>query len=141
MEGKKEFQEYLDDWIKSDRGKAYADVLRSQNELKVKRWTRFETWLENNDFDKLMYRIIYEHNDEYREKCYINGFQPFPNMKLKFILDYVVRHHEPIEVSKIDCPFPNTIYLFKGYYFQIIYGQGSFIRIYNCDDNRILLQL
>jgi len=119
-------------------GKAYFENERKKLEIKKNRYVRFEEWLKHNDFDVLMHRLIHEHNDEYQEKCLHNGYEPYPNSKLAFIIDYLVHNYESIEVPEIEPEhFPSTIYFFKGYYIQTICGQGCFHRIW--DKNKELL--
>ena len=135
-------EEAISDFVNSDEGKVYFEKERIKNEILNSRYTRFEKWLETNDFDKLLYRLILIHSsDEYRDSCYHNGYMPMPNNLLQFIMDYIVDRYAPIIVNKLDCDFPNVIYFFKGYYFQIIHGQGSICRIYNKTDMRLLLQI
>lgn len=136
-------KEKIDNWYNSPAGEKYFNNLVEKHKLLNQRHKRFEIWLETNDFDKLMYRLIFEHNDEYIEKCHHNGFEAYPNNKLNFVISYVSRNDvpHPIDVKKIRCNFPNDIWEFKGYYFQFIYGQGTLIRIYNKEDLRLLLQL
>lgn len=137
--------EKLRAWLDTDEGKAdlkkYFEECNGEDELTQNRYRRFEAWLEDNDFDKLMYRLILEHNDEYQEKCYHNGCMPYPNNKLGFVLNYIGHNFEPINVSELDCDFANEIYQFRGYYIQHIHGQGVITKIYNKDDNRELLTI
>jgi hypothetical protein len=128
-------------WAESDAGEAYFKDLAEKEKLEEARHMRFKVWLETNDFDNLMYRLILEHNDEYIDNCYHKGYMPYANNKLNFVIGYVVENHEPIRVSELDCDFPNNIWQFRGYYFQHIHGQGTITRIYNKDDNRLLLQI
>jgi len=134
-----EFKNYLD----SPRGKKYINKLSEKHMIQKNRYELFEKWLETNDFDKLIYRLILEHDDEYMDKCYHNGFEPYPNNKLSFVVDYIMKDDipHPITVKYLECDFPNTIYEFKGYYFQHIFGQGTMLRIYNKDDEKLILQL
>ena len=131
----------LKTWLESEDAEKFFEKERLEVEIQEGRYKRFETWLENNDFDKLMSRLILEHNDEYIDKCYHNGFMPFPNRKLAFVIGYVCDNLASINVTELDCNFPNQIWQFKGYYFQHIHGQGTIVRIYNKDDLRQLLQL
>lgn len=134
--------EALKDFPNTPAGKAYFEKMRKELKIKKGRYLRFEKWLENNDFEALMFRLIHEHGDEYQEKCMHNGYEPYPNNKLGFVIDYLVHNYEPIEVSEIEPKhFPSTIYFFKGYYFQTICGQGCFHRIYNKEDMRMVLQV
>jgi len=128
-------------WAESEAGEAYFQGLRDKQALQEARYLRFEKWLEDNDFDKLIYRLILEHDDDYIDKCYHNGYMPMPNNKLGFVIDYVFENLASINVTELDCDFANDIRFFKGYYFQMIHGQGVITRIYNKDDMRKLLQL
>lgn len=132
----------LDDFYASDEGKNFFIKIEKERELKEKRFNRFNEWLKNNDFEALMFRLIHEHGDDYQKKCMHKGYEPYPNNKLGFLIDYLVHNYEPIEVPEIEPKhFPSTIYFFKGYYFQTICGQGCFYRIYNKEDMRMVLQV
>jgi hypothetical protein len=133
----------IDKFFESEAVQQYFEDLTKKQKIINQRYKRFEEWLKTNDFDKLMYRLINEYNDEYIEKCYHEGRKPYPNNKLIFIINYVTRNDaaHPVNVKKLKCDFPNDIWKFKGYYFQFIYGQGTLIRIYNKDDMRLLLEL
>jgi len=137
--------EKLRAWLDTDEGK--ADFLKFWNECNGKdeftqsRYMRFEAWLETNDFDKLMSRLILEHDDDYIDKCYKRGHMPSANNKLSFVIGYVCNNYEPIYVSQLDSDFANETWQFRGYYFQHIHGQGTITRIYNKDDMKMLLQI
>ncbi len=131
----------IDNYFDSELGKSFLDEMTIKYDILENRQKRFEKWLESNDFDKLMYRLIVEHNDDYREKCYHNGCEPYPNNKLWFVISYVMKNTKIIKVKELKNKFNNDIWKFKGYYFQLIYGQGTLIRIYNVEDKRLLLQL
>jgi hypothetical protein len=130
--------EAIREFPNTPEGKKYFENMRRINDIKVSRYRRFEEWLKHNDFDALMHRLIHEHNDEYQEKCLHNGYEPYPNCKLAFIIDYLVHNYESIEVPEIEPEhFASTIYFFRGYYIQTICGQGCFHRIW--DKNKELL--
>ena len=78
--------EKLNELLKSPEGKVsmknYFDKLADKEALDKKRFKRFEKWLETNDFNVLMERLISEHDDNYIDKCYHNGYMPYPNRKL-----------------------------------------------------------
>jgi hypothetical protein len=137
--------EKLREHLASPEGKASMEKhflkLAEREKLAETRHRRFEEWLEKNDFDKLMYRLILEHGDEYVDKCYHNGHMPHPNRKLAFVIDYIIHNIARIKVRELDCDFANEIYFFKGYYLQHIMGQGVITRIYNKDDMSLILQV
>jgi hypothetical protein len=115
----------------------------SENEKKLeKRLANVANYIETHDFDSLMLRLVNEHNEDYRESCYINGLEPYPNNKLQLVLDYIAEIIEPVnDIKGLDYDFPCDVYYFKGYYFQHIYGQGTITRIINKDDMKIILQI
>jgi hypothetical protein len=120
----------------------YIEKMAKEQRIAEGRYRKFEKYLETHDFETLMYRLILEHDDDYLEKCGHKGYEPYPNNKLAFVIDYLVHNYEPIEVAEIEPKhFPSTIYFFKGYYFQTICGQGCFHRIYNKEDMRMVLQV
>ena len=133
-----EMLEKLKEHLESPEGKAhmkaYFENLANIEMIKEGRFNRFDKWLEDNDFNKLLYRLILEHDDEYIEKCYHKGFEPHMNNKLSFVFDYGIKRGKEVNIKELECPFPNVISEFKGYYFQIIWGQGSITAIYNKDD-------
>lgn len=125
----------------SKEGLIYMNKVKNSNIIRDKRYVFFSEWVEKIDFDNVMYRLLLEHGVEYIENCLHKGLQPYPNNKLKFVIDYVITTTEPINVKKINTIFPNSIWEFKGFYFQKINDQGSIIRIYNKEDMRLVLQL
>lgn len=130
----------IDNWFESAECTKYFEELEDANQIREQRFRRLEKWIETNDFDKLMYRLILEHGDNYIENCYHSGYEPYPNNKLDFLISYITKNTEII-VKKLINDSTNNIWEFKGYYFQFIYGQGTIIKIYNKDDMRLLLQL
>ena len=120
----------------------YCAKLSKRKEIIENRFNKFENWLENNDFDRLLYRIILEHGDEYESKCYENGYEPYPNNKMNFIFNYVTeRGGKQVNIKEFDCPFANQIWEFMKYYFQIIWGQGVAYKIYNKEDSREIFSI
>jgi hypothetical protein len=131
----------IDEFINSPEGDAYFKREALKADIQEKRFLRFEEWLMNNDFDKLMYRVILSHDEKWIEKCNHNGFEAYPKNILQFIIDFVVQNGKVVKVKQLKNYFNNQIWEFKGFYFQLIWGQGVIVRIYNKDDLRLLLQL
>ena len=136
-----EYKAQMKLWAESEQGKAHFENYWKKIDLKQSRFVRFTEWLKHNDFDKLMYRIILEHNEEYREKCWHSGIEAHPNNVLSFLIRYVADTCEPVKVPQIDTDFANSVWFFNGYYFQLIHGQGTITRIYNKEDMRCILQV
>jgi len=131
----------LDEWVDSTEGQKYFDNIQKIAEIKKGRFSRFEEYLKSHDFDNLLYHIILEHDDEYRENCYHKGIEPYPNNKLSFIFEYIENNYSPIIFEQLDGDFPNRIWLFRGYYFQMIWGQGVAYHIYNKEDMRLIFNI
>ncbi len=138
----KEMEKAMNDSVNSDEGKAYFENERIKEEILESRYARFEKWLETNSFDTLLYRLILIHtSSDYCDKCYHNGYLPMPNNVLEFIISYITHRYSPIKVKELKCKFSNEVWFFKGYYFQMIYGQGVITKIINKADMRELLVL
>jgi hypothetical protein len=131
----------LSEFMDSDEGKAYFEKENQKHEFQLHRFEHFEEWLKHNDFDKLLYRVVLKHDANYIAKCWHNGCEPYPNNVLTFIIDYVTNTNETVNVQELRCKFSNDIWYFKGYYFQMIYGQGVITRIYNREDMRLILEI
>jgi hypothetical protein len=84
----------LEEFPETPAGKAYFKNMAIKHEIKLGRYKKFEKYLETHDFDELMYKLILEHGEEWREKCWHNGYEVHPNNKLAFIIDYVVIGNE-----------------------------------------------
>jgi len=137
----KAMEKKLDDFVNSPEGIAFFEDMHKKEELKLKRFARFEEWLKNNDFEALMYRLILEHGEEWREKCWHRGYEPHPNNKLAFLINYVSECLEPIKVPQLENMFHTEIWFFKGYYFRLMYGQGTAFDLYNGSDFKHLLSV
>ena len=119
----------------------FVNEMREKDGIQEKRFLKFDKYLEENGFDKLIYRVVLEHDDAWFDWCYRNGIEPYPNNKLAFILNYVEDRGKRVKIKKIKSEFPNEIFEFMGYYFQHIYGQGVITRIYNKTDLKLMLQI
>lgn len=109
------------------------------NDNKNYRYEKFENFLVNNDFDRLMLRLTYEHNNEYICKCYNEGKNPKPNNKLQFILNYLKDNYCDIIVKQLKTPLKSKVWSFKGYFFQIT--ANGIINVINKDDLTIMITL
>jgi len=123
------------DWLDSPEGQAsldeWADGIKKKQDVLEKRLVKVEKYLNENDFDKIMERLIEEHNDEYCDKCYKKGYEPYPNNKLSLLYSYLENNYEHIENHLIPQDFLSVSYFFKGYWFTVYCGQGCFNRVYN----------
>lgn len=131
----------IKNWFNTAEGQAF--ILREEEiyNNQKNRFNYFEKWLKSNDFDNLLYRIINKHNNEYREKCWHNGHEAKPNNVLEFIIDYIYDRCNITNVPELNCEFDNKIWLFKEYYFQLIYGQSTILKIFTKKDLREIFSI
>lgn len=88
--------------------------------------------------EKMLKRIIDEHDERYRDKKHAEGVVPGPNHKCSLFFMWLQNNFEPIEVQSSDeygpgGMFSAAVYFYQGYYFELNVGQGSFWRIYDSD--------
>ena len=115
------------------------EKLKIKEEIAEMRYQKFERYLQQVSFENLMNRLKEEHDDSYRNKCYSNGYEPYPNNKLQFLLDYVREKGASLKLGSVDeNMFESELYFFKKYYFQLSIGQGSFWRIFDINKNEFL---
>lgn len=134
-ESLKKFEEYLD----SPAADKYFEELKKRGEIVAQRYLKVERYLSQVSFDDLMNRLLEEHNDAYRGKCYSLGYEPYPNNKLQFLLDFISEKAESLPRGSVDDNmFEAELYFFKNYYFQLSQGQGAFWRVFDINKNEFL---
>lgn len=106
-------------------------------DFKTKRYLKFEKYLKRGEFDKLMLRLVHEHNEEYINNCYGKGYYPKPNNKLQFIFDYIEDNFVKINIRQLKI---NSAWSFNGYFFQYNCINGG-INVYNKDDLKLMISL
>lgn len=99
----------LSKFLDSEEGKEFlrnfdAKKKRIKEQLE-KRFLVFEKWLKTNDFDKLMYRLINKHGEDYCRRCYDKGYEPHPNNVLGFVISYVFHRTPEVVVDELLCDF------------------------------------
>lgn len=109
------------------------DLFLVQMELEINRKDRWLNWMDNylieNQLNDLISRLVIEHGEEYKNKCYSNGYFPEPNNKLKLLFDYVKKHGNVLYEEENDM-FTTERYKYGGYDFVVIFGQGVIHRIF-----------
>ena len=141
----KKMEDSFNSFVESEKGKKFlTDWFAREDqkkELAEKRFRRFEKYLETHDFDSLMYRLILEHGEDYCRKCYDNGYEPYPNCKLSFIIHYIFENTPAVEIKELQTIFTTEVHEFRGYYFEHMWGQGMGTHVYNKEDLKRLLTL
>lgn len=112
--------------------------INHEDEKNIKRTQKLKHYLDERDFGDFIGRIIREHDNNYRDKCYRNGCQPYPNNKFELLLKLVEIEGEEIEeIDFKDTNFPNSVTKYNNYYFQHIWGQGVNTNIYDENHEKI----
>jgi nicotinamide phosphoribosyltransferase len=117
----------------------YFKELKKKKEIEELRYQIIERYLQTVSFDDLMNRMVEEHGNIYRDKCYLKGYEVLPNNKLQLLLDFVRAKAEKLELGIVDeNMFEAELYFFNNYYFQLSQGQGCFWRIFDINKNEFL---
>lgn len=123
------FQKALDADLADPNG--YWNTLKKQEEQKQLRYDKFEKWLETNEFEPVFQKLLQRNGDERSEWCYKNGYEKYGTPLMQFLCDYVSHRTEQKENDKIDGDFQAGLWYFKGYWFELVCGQGCFWAIYD----------
>lgn len=129
--------------LNSEEGKAsmkkHFEKLVEKKKIDEGRYRKFEKWLETHDFNILMQRLEKEHDNSWRNNCYNKGYEPYPNNKLAFLINYLVYNHKSVSVPQIESKnFPSESWFFKGYYFNMMFGQGVFTQVFDSNFKQII---
>ena len=126
----KKFKQVIEDWMDTLESSEYFKNEKIKENLLFFRFNQFENWLNSNNFDILIEKVITKHN-KYKEQYLNKKYQFKPTNILGFIIEYIQNKFDIIDVDQLKVNFPNQVWFFKGYYFQIIYNQGSTYKIYD----------
>jgi hypothetical protein len=134
--------EKLRAYLDSDEGKReteeYSQRVAEESAIRERRVNRVGEFLKEKDFDQIIQRIVWEHDDEYRERCYSRGYEPYPNHKTELLFDFVRSRVTDVHNDLIPQDFLSECLFYKGYWFTTYCGQGCFYRIYDHKINIIL---
>ncbi len=109
--------------------------------IKEERFDKFEKFIESYDFEKIFYRILLEHDEEWYEKNIINNGCKIINNKLLFIYSYLENRGKKIINNENDSFLRTERWEFKKFIFKKEYLVNNKIKyvIENCYDNKIIL--
>lgn len=119
-EGQKEVQEYFDEMFKKE-------------EMAISQLVRFhEKYNDENKFSKIVEKIISKYDSyKYRDREYNLGREPMEDLYF-FLYEYAEKYgseptDEEFEIHGND--FTSGLYKIHGYFFNLMCGQGSCIKI------------
>ena len=131
--------EEMKKWAEEDRKNpdGYLNTLAKKEKLQSKRFDRFEKWLETNDFEELLQRLLKRNGDERTDWCMSRGHMKYPTPMMQFVFDYISDRFEIVNNELLDGDFSQGTWFFKGYWFQLLCGQGCFWKIFDGELNCI----
>lgn len=130
------FKKALEDDLADPNG--YWNTIEKKYDLKKSRFPKVEKYIDEHGIKKVIDLMIKEHNEEWVDKCYNKGCEPYPSNKFDLLWSYVSMSNEHVHNPDIPQTFLGASYFYKGYWFCIYHGQGSFYRIYDPELNDIL---
>lgn len=130
----------LKKYLKSPAYKAELKVMKLKQDVEKVRYKKLEKHLQSltrSQLTKLMDQLIEEHNDELRDYWYNKSCMPCLTNKMNFIFDYIFSEtslatalkNDSKEFAKYETGFSDTMVKYKGYVFQMFFGQGTAYRI------------
>jgi hypothetical protein len=105
--------------------KKYLNPIITHDLNKEIRYEKLENFLENYEFDDILYRLILEHNTDYNEKFTHNGKNVELNNKFKFLLSYVIDNTDVVGIKKFKLSENCLVWKYNKYFFQIILTENN----------------
>jgi hypothetical protein len=123
------FKEMMDADAENPNG--YFNRLKKQDEIKNKRFDKFEQWLETNEFEPFFQKLLLRNGKERADWCWKRGIEKYGTPMMEFLTEFISERRSEIIDITIPNDFQHGLWYFKGYYFQLLCGQGCFWRIYD----------
>jgi hypothetical protein len=128
------------DWLKTDEGnksiEEFFDKIEANNKLLLEKKEQYDI-LSDDDFKNIVIEESKKHDEEWKDKCYKEGCEPYPQEKLSDIINIMLEYgvdYEPGEWGM----FESVHRIYKGLRVVRLDGQGSFFRIF--DKETLLIQ-
>lgn len=93
-------------------------------------------------FDSLISREINKYTEEYRNKCYERGYEPYPTRITGTIFAAAGRYYDSIHeeaLDEFDSHFGGGTVNYMGYQFNWIHGQGTVLRIFKDGEELLMI--
>ena len=132
------FKAALDADLENPNG--YWNTLAKKREVEEERFHKVEAYVSKYGMKTVVDRMIKEHDEVWKDKCWKLRYEPYPNNKFEILWKWIENSLEHVENSSIPQDFLGASYFIGGYWFCIYCGQGCFYRVYDNEMN-ILLQI
>lgn len=131
-----ELRKFLDSPEGLESMKKFADELDRQHKHQD-RWVEKLKSRYGNNIDEILEKLMNKYySDEYRDREYKIGFEPREPL-LWLVWEYAAKYCEECNEEKYFNTFTGAAYYIGSYVIQIMYGQGSVLRIDKREDNEI----
>jgi hypothetical protein len=104
----------------------WAEILK-EKEGNVWQRERIKKLYTPQSFPQFLSKVIARHTEDYRESCYRKGYEPVPRLIMQTLFD--IARHEGVLIEVEGQTFHTERFLYLGYMFDTVHGQGSFGRI------------
>jgi hypothetical protein len=106
--------------------------LIQKDEIYETQLDRFHKFLETNSLEKIVNKVCLKYeSDTYKDRWFNKGFEA-PEDLLHFLFDYACKYGRKAtkkEIHKYGNMFTDDMYYIKGYYFNMMLGQGSCVKV------------
>lgn len=127
-------------YLESEEGKKSTDEyfkkIALEEKIRKRRLSKLKNYLETNSFDDLMDRMLKENGEEWVDKCYSKGYEPYPTNLLSLIIDLIMEREQEESYILEDMVFLSGEWIYNGYAVQLFCGQGCFYRILKLNNNK-----
>lgn len=132
------FKQFLD----SEEGQKSLDLFAQKLDGKRKRVERANEYLQRLKkpaFDELVLKELAKHDEEWRDRCWAKGCEPYPSNLLSLLFSVAEAFGKPFKgiLDEFDQSFGGGTVSYRGYYFNWIHGQGTVLRIFNSNREEI----
>lgn len=130
------------EWLDSEEGQKSVELFGKKLEAKHQRYERANAYLQRlkkPQFDALLLKEIAKHDEAWKDRCYANGYEPYPSNLLSLLFNVVEEFGKPHKgvLDEFDQSFGGGTRTYRGFYFNWIHGQGTVLRIFNSNREEI----
>lgn len=118
-------------------------LMKIKNDIQSNRYAKLEKYLESltkGQLTEFMDKLIEEHDDELSDYWYKKGIVPNLTNKMQFLFNYMYTQNSLAksvtkkEYKQYETGFGDAMVKYKGYVFQMFFGQGTAYRINKAGD-------
>lgn len=123
----------IDEFLNSEEGQAEMNAWALSHAEKMKLIKSRTVKLNNcsdEQFEYFMQKVFKDNGEEWKDKCYEKGYEPYPTNLMYLVFDCAKNHGKDIS-NESNSIFHENVWFYRGYYFSILHGQGSHSSIMN----------